>query len=288
MECIFCRQDSSASRSVEHIVPESFGNKSAVLPKGIVCDKCNNYFSRKVEQPFLESEIVRVLRQELEITNKNGKLITDYQYPRVGREYVKKISKDIYLIYTNDVKTEQEITNDVAEYQRYLASTDFVLLKKDIHVSRLLAKMAVEFFVHKCGSSQEICEYVSTDEIFDSIRNYARYGSRKMWDYNVRRVYARDEAYEGDPFSAINWEADFMFLGNGEVYFIIAMYGIEYAINMGGSTVEGYTYWLKENNYRSPLYMTEEKKDKHFNAYINKISSATKKVLWNEFDVNKR
>ena len=48
MRCIFCGSDTSQSTSVEHIIPESFGNSKAILRKGIVCDKCNNYFSRKV------------------------------------------------------------------------------------------------------------------------------------------------------------------------------------------------------------------------------------------------
>ncbi len=53
MRCIFCKNDSSSSRSVEHIMPESIGSKKRVLPCGVVCDKCNNYFARKVEEPVL-------------------------------------------------------------------------------------------------------------------------------------------------------------------------------------------------------------------------------------------
>ena len=49
-KCIFCHKDVSISKSVEHIIPESLGNKSHVLPKGYVCDECNNYFARKVEK----------------------------------------------------------------------------------------------------------------------------------------------------------------------------------------------------------------------------------------------
>ena len=42
--------------------PSRSGNTSLVLPKGVVCDKCNNYFAREVEKPFLESDAIRVLR----------------------------------------------------------------------------------------------------------------------------------------------------------------------------------------------------------------------------------
>ena len=52
MRCIFCKQDSSNSKNVEHIIPESLGSTKHILGKGIVCDKCNNYFSREVEKTF--------------------------------------------------------------------------------------------------------------------------------------------------------------------------------------------------------------------------------------------
>lgn len=66
----------------------------------------DNYFARKVEQPFLESETVRILRQELTLENKRGRLIKDYNYPRVDKECVKQVAKNTYMIFTNDDKTE--------------------------------------------------------------------------------------------------------------------------------------------------------------------------------------
>src|SRR5262245_33811897 len=45
VRCIVCKQDSSASRSAEHVMPESIGSKKRVLAPGVVCDQCNNYFS---------------------------------------------------------------------------------------------------------------------------------------------------------------------------------------------------------------------------------------------------
>ena len=284
--CIFCGNDSSCSKSVEHIVPESFGNKTAFLRKGIVCDKCNNYFARKVEQPFLESETVRVLRQELELENKRGKIIKDYTYPRIRKEYVQQVGENTYMIYTKEDKTESDLAAAVAEYNIYCGNTDKRLLEENIFVSRLLAKMAVEYFIYRCGGEDDVCEYVGPDEIFKSIREYARYGSRKIWKYNARRIYARHAAYDGDPFTAINWEADLLFLGNGEVYFVIAMYGIEYAINMGGSYIDGYKYWLENNNFRSPLYLSTQEKQKLLMDYYRKISTTTEKVMIYDFHKN--
>jgi len=67
MRCIFCEADTSNSKSVEHIIPESLGNLDHVLPAGIVCDQCNNYFAVKVERPLLESAYFTQLRQRVSV-----------------------------------------------------------------------------------------------------------------------------------------------------------------------------------------------------------------------------
>lgn len=288
MKCVFCETDSSLSRSIEHIIPESFGNQTAVLPKGIVCDKCNNYFARKVEAPFLGSDAIRMLRQELEIQTKNGKFITSFDYPRVGQEYVKQISNDVYLIYTKDVKTSSDLDSIVREYQAYRDKTDKVLVKPDTCTSRLLAKIAIEFFIYRCGCTNEVCEYVRTDGVFNDLRKYARYGNHAIWPYNARRIYSRNEAYNGDPFKSIYWEADFLFLKNGEIYFIVAIHGIEYAINMIIPSVEGYQKWLDENDNSSPLYISEELRTQNFMEYAETMYSDSDKEEWESYKTKLR
>ena len=53
MVCLFCKGSTETSVSIEHILPESLGNFEIVLPAGVVCDRCNNYFARKLEGPVL-------------------------------------------------------------------------------------------------------------------------------------------------------------------------------------------------------------------------------------------
>ena len=159
-----------------------------------------------------------------------------------------------------------------------------MLLEENIYLSRLLAKMALEYFVFRCGQTQEVCDYILEDDIFSSIRNYARYGGRKIWSYSVRRIYARDEAYKGDIFSSISWEADLLFTELGEVYFVIAMHGIEYAINLGRPIIEGYNFWLKKNKNESPLYISDEARKEDYKKYLTKTASSKEKKLFYEFD----
>lgn len=39
-----------------------------------------------------------------------------------------------------------------------------------------------------------------------------------------------------------------------EIYFVVALWGIEFAINMAGPEISGYEDWLKTHNGESPLY----------------------------------
>lgn len=85
MHCIFCKGESSASRSVEHILPESLGNTEHVLPLGVVCDGCNNYFASKIEQPLLEDPYLREQCSLAGILSKKGNLPRVPCILRVGR-----------------------------------------------------------------------------------------------------------------------------------------------------------------------------------------------------------
>jgi len=56
-------------------LPESLGNKQLILPKGIVCDVCNNGVLAQLDNCLLEFEIIKFLRVYFRIPNKAG------QYP---------------------------------------------------------------------------------------------------------------------------------------------------------------------------------------------------------------
>jgi len=40
-----------------------------------------------------------------------------------------------------------------------------------------------------------------------------------------------------------------------ELYFVLCIFGVEFAINLGGSETEGYEAWLRANRNISPLYV---------------------------------
>ena len=110
-------------------------------------------------------------------------------------------------------------------------------------------------------------KYVIEDEAFKKIREYVRYGGNYIWEYNARRIYARNEAYHGDVTTHINYEFDFLFTSQGRVYFVIVMYGIEYVIDIIDTTISEYAEWLKDNHYISPLYLSCEQRKKEYEGY---------------------
>ena len=90
--CIFCREDASHSRSREHILPESLGNVEHMLPKGVVCDRCNNYFARKIEGPLLDTEYFRHARATMRVENKRKRIP-----PQFGFIPQLKLAADVWL-----------------------------------------------------------------------------------------------------------------------------------------------------------------------------------------------
>lgn len=47
LRCIFCLNEGDIFHNIEHIVPESMGNTDDILNDS-VCDKCQNYFGKKL------------------------------------------------------------------------------------------------------------------------------------------------------------------------------------------------------------------------------------------------
>ena len=258
MRCLFCKEDSSASVSVEHVIPESLGNKSTVLPKGIVCDSCNNYFASKVEQPVLESEEFTRLRFNQLIRNKKGRV------PKVEilfGDHIVKAKREEKLTFSFEPK-------DFDKIEKYLSSSNTGEMalpisgapSHDKHLSRFLAKMGLEALAHRWNKGNINNNYIVDHKQLDAIRNYARRPKKnELWVYSKRRIYdenSKTRQLDGNSYQIIN-EWDILVTGDidsSEFYFVVAIFGIEYAINLGGNSMDGYHAWLKTNHNISPLY----------------------------------
>jgi hypothetical protein len=72
--CIYCLKKSAPFNSEEHIIPEAFGNEELILPRGYVCDKCNNGVLARLDNYLLDFEPISFLRVIYSPYTKAGKL----------------------------------------------------------------------------------------------------------------------------------------------------------------------------------------------------------------------
>ncbi len=254
MRCIFCKKPSSSSRSIEHIIPESLGNKRHILPKGIVCDVCNNYFSRKVEKPFLDLPAVRNLRFQQDLESKRGKV------PSIPG----LISPDIPALLTRYPKynlTSIEISEpNIERLIKARQGTMVIPLAAELPntpvVSRFLAKIALEAMALRLVEFPEGITYLCDEAQLDVLRDHARKGYVTTWPINIRTIYHQDGKTSGSSGNSeqIVHEFDFLVTDQSERFFVIAIFGVEFAINLAGPDISGYRRWLEQTGGLSPLY----------------------------------
>jgi hypothetical protein len=254
MRCVFCKCNSDGSKSVEHIIPESLGNKSHFLPSGVVCDRCNNYFARKVEQPFLESPAIRLLRFHQTIENKRGRI------PSVSAT----ISPGFPATLTHFARhnfTSVAVTPDALAEIAKSPDEALILLAhppapKDQIVSRFMAKVALESMAARLVQMPDGLEYICDETQLDPIRDHARFGRIEQWPVHIRRIYDPDAAIvrPDGQLEQIVHESEFLVTPSSEWYFVLAIFGLELAVNLGGPEISGYEKWLIENGQASVLY----------------------------------
>ncbi|WBY16698.1 hypothetical protein PF049_00580 [Erythrobacteraceae bacterium WH01K] len=98
--------------------------------------------------------------------------------------------------------------------------------------------------------------YLCDEEQLDPLRNYARVGSPNLWPVHIRTIYGANDFVldaNGQRVQIVH-ESDFLVTPMGEWYFILAIFGVEFAINIGAPSTEGYVQWLVANQGLSPLY----------------------------------
>ncbi len=192
-KCIFCAENSEASQSVEHIIPESLGNRELILPKGVVCDKCNNYFARKIEGPVLALDFFKQLRFYNFIENKDGNI------PPSDALICDEKAKIKWLDVNGERSMLMELSPEtilkiIQNRPQAFITRGYSFLETEINnydISRFLVKIAIEYYVYMAINSQtgDINEELSLifDEQMKMLINYVRQGrqDKRIIKYNV-------------------------------------------------------------------------------------------------------
>lgn len=256
MRCIFCKQDSSASRRVEHIIPEALGNKEHILPTGIVCARCNEYFGRKIEKPLLETDYFRHARFRNTVCNKKGRAtIQAICVPPVKLIEIMK-NEEGTSIYAARERNSSELVHGLLTHDRGKLVIPFPNPPDDQLVSRFLAKVAIEVLALRLSKTPGGLDEVVDKSELDKLRHYARIGDPRVhWPFHVRRIYPEDRVFYEKGYGQYHVLHEFMLLytESGELYLVLTIFGIEYCLNMGGPEIDGYVEWLKQHHFKSPL-----------------------------------
>ncbi|MBP5481705.1 MAG: hypothetical protein J6Y22_08145 [Paludibacteraceae bacterium] len=271
MHCIFCHKESSNSKSIEHIIPESLGNKHYFLPQGYVCDQCNNYFAVKIEKELLAQPYFVSLRSRCEISTKKGKDVKQKAiFPDLSTnaEVVIKTTENGLIIHIDENEVELYENIKAKGIKQICIPYIYEPEYPNIIMSRFLAKCAYEYFLYQFSEenynkcAQELLS--KENDLLKRLREYARYGKGEFWHYHQQRIYSEgylvyntkkniiEERLFEMMFFIKNHEEQADDIVDAEIYFIVDIFGIEYAICLSDPQINEYKEW-RRLNVHSPL-----------------------------------
>lgn len=130
-------------------------------------------------------------------------------------------------------------------------------LPTDLLMARFLGKAGLEALAARLFQVPGGLDEITDRRDFDELRRFVRFGDRpKSWPFNCRYLYDEDRLFSfSDGRYQVLHEYTFLYTPQEELYFIIAIFGYEFAFNMAGPELGGYMKWLAANNYASPLYL---------------------------------
>ena len=248
------------------MIPESLGNINHILPKGVVCDACNNYFAVKIEKPLLETPYFVNLRQRNVIRNKKGRLIPDkvlFLHPEAGWVEAWMDEKG-FILRSDDSKIISLIKE--GKINSMMIPTVPELHQPNLALSRFLAKADLELVAFYCYAPGPYNDEFIIQNNLDNLREYARYGSGQYWPYHQRRIYSEEDRFINTDIQTESYEIlhemDFLMVDFEHIYSVIVIMGIEYVIRLSAPEIESYKQWLFDNDDRSPIrrgreYMVE-------------------------------
>lgn len=228
MKCIFCQKLSDNSKSFEHVIPESMGNRDYILEPGIVCDECNNFFSIKIEKPLLELPFFRQSRHKTNTKSKKGKIPPDEGftiYPGISKVFIKKDKSTVESFELED----KSIIENLNEFD-YVPLITIEYCPPGLNhplISKFLCKVAIEGLVFDVCQAKESIENNVNQPYFDLIRRFCRFPkSNELWPYQIRRVLFTDsnEKQSADNFlKEIVTDFNYIFIKPGYLLLIISL-----------------------------------------------------------------
>lgn len=234
MVCIFCDNENNAT-SVEHIIPESFGNKIYLMPLSSVCDICNRKFS-EFECIALSNSIFAMERAILGIVTKKSKNVKG----RINNLIIE--GDDKFRKYLLSLKGLNE--NNIIKYDPKKRIGEFFIPafdKSEVATSKLLLKMSLEsMFV---SQNKTFIKYN-----FSELKDFLKSKNNKDWPFMTSELeikkfrsipsYNIKNTLKNQNFS----ELKFLELNDETLLFKFKFGGVSMQINM----LDRNLHWIKQ------------------------------------------
>jgi hypothetical protein len=176
MNCLFCNKNGPYN-TIEHIVPESLGNKRLLLIEQI-CDSCQAYLGKEVERYVLQRSPIGAWRVFAGIETKNGKPPTfSFRQPNRNKGHLpdSHFANDDTISLSISEEGEHEFDIEDEQVLKAVADgtkTEFrlVLTPKMLHMmGRFLGKVGLEIL------ARDHPDFARSDS-FDKMRRFVRFG----------------------------------------------------------------------------------------------------------------
>ncbi|MFA6667721.1 MAG: HNH endonuclease [Bacilli bacterium] len=231
IKCPFCGQiiTENNSKSKEHILPESLGNKDEkfIFDKGIICDKCNNYFSRNIEEDFLNLQTIKLLRSYNRIPSKKNKI------PSMDALICGDIAKVVFhhnrIILECEPETCIKIFNNKPEII-FSKCECLDELQESYVVSRFLAKVCSEYLILLCIHHKvNYNDFIAKSGV-KKLYEYVRYGSINgdVFNYSVEKYKDIKTSISDDVFCSIDMDYK-----EKDMKMIFTLYTLKFILYLG-------------------------------------------------------
>lgn len=177
--CIYCRKDASKAKGLEHVIPESLGYKRT-LPKGCICDKCNNYFS-DIDHIILKNRYIALSVGTGQIPGKKGKI-----RERIG-EKLSFPEKGHFSLESDPITLDKGTLKESYDF-KFSQDKTF----DEFKFARGIFKCAFNYYVFK-NDQRAALNYK-----FNNLRKYIRSADKnEFWKYAVK-LYSNEFFIKGE------------------------------------------------------------------------------------------
>lgn len=121
-------------------------------------------------------------------------------------------------------------------------------------MGRFLGKVGLEVLVHKTQNVSTWNKEIVEQRELDELRNHVRFNTGEDWPFTARTLHPVNAVFnDGTERYEILHEFDMLITDSSECYSVVSIFGVEFTLNIGGRTTEGFERWLENNSGASPL-----------------------------------